>query len=121
MGLVGRLRTRLGIRFRDLARAAAFLAGVAADGDAPRRARAAAVLVLAYALLPVDLLPDPTMVGILDDVLVLEVGEPGVRRLVPAELREERARNLRRWAIALAVAWLLSLAVGLVLVYRWLA
>lgn len=112
------LRRRLRLRFRDLARAAAFLAGVAADDEAPRRARWAAALVLAYALLPVDVVPDPTMVGILDDLLVLKVGEPGVRRLVPPGRREAQGRNLRRWAIALAAAWLLSVAVGLLLLYR---
>lgn len=106
------LRSRLRSRFRDLARAAAFLAAVAADGDAPRRARVAALAVLGYALLPVDLVPDPSGVGLVDDLIVLKVGEPGVRRLVPAEVAEASSRNLRRWMLVLGVAWALSLAVG---------
>lgn len=120
MGLLRRVRARLRVRFRDLARAAAFLASVAVDRDAPRRARLASALVLGYALLPVDVIPDPTMVGLLDDLLVLKVGEPGVRRLVPEAVREEQARDLRRWGLILAAAWLASLIAGGVLLYLWL-
>lgn len=104
-------------RFRDLARAAAFLAAVTVDGDAPRRARVGAALVLAYALLPVDVVPDPSGVGLVDDFLVLKVGEPGVRRMVPPETAEASGRNLRRWVIILGVAWVLSLLVGLYLLW----
>lgn len=111
------VRSRLRKRFRDLARAAAFLAAVAVDGDAPRRARVGAGLVLAYALLPVDLVPDPSGIGLVDDFLVLKVGEPGVRRMVPREVAEASSRNLRRWVIILGVAWILSLLVGLYLLW----
>lgn len=121
MGLLSKAGSRLGSRFRNLAKGVAFLASVAADREAPRRARLSALAVMAYALLPVDVVPDPTMVGLLDDVVVLKLGVPGVRRLVPEDVREAQAKQIRRWVVILGVAWLASLAVGLYVLYRLLA
>ncbi len=94
----------------------------------PWYAKAVAGLVVAYALSPIDLIPDPIPVlGYLDDLVLLPLGFLLARRLVPPGVWEEclaRAREgvgerPRSWAAA-AVIVLLWLA-ALVLAVRALA
>ena len=55
------------------------------DPRTPWLAKALAVVVIAYALSPLDLIPDPIPVlGYLDDLLLLPLGILLVRRLIPA-------------------------------------
>ncbi len=94
--------------------------------DAPWYARAMAVLVVAYAISPIDLIPDfIPVIGYLDDLILVPLGVVLVRRLMPREVMEDcrrRAENIAassvlRWAglmlivliwlfMASAVAWL---------------
>ena len=94
------------------------------DPRTPWYARAWIVLVLAYALSPIDLIPDfIPVLGLLDDLLLVPLGIWLALRLVPAGLAEElrgraeAASPGRRLAVAGALliggAWLLALA-GLV-------
>ena len=117
MGLLARLRS---IR-RDL------MTLVVALGDprTPRAAKVVAALVAAYAVSPIDLIPDAIPVlGLLDDAILIPLGMLLVRRLIPtalyAELRERAVDTIPRWllrtglvlviatwAALLVVAWLL--------------
>lgn len=101
------------------------------DPRTPWWIKALAALVVAYALSPIDLVPDfIPVLGYLDDVLLL----PGliwvVVRLMPETLRADcRARAedwmarqqrkpVSRWGVVLVVAVWLGVAV---LLWRWLA
>ena len=54
------------------------------DARTPWYAKALAAAVVAYALSPIDLIPDPIpIVGYLDDLLIVPLGILVVRRLIP--------------------------------------
>lgn len=101
------------------------------DPDTPWAAKAIGAFVVAYALSPIDLIPDfIPVLGLLDDLLLL----PGLiwlaLRLVPPDvviacrtradawLLQGAARPRSRWGAALVVgAWLAAAW----LLWRWLA
>ena len=90
------------------------------DPRVPWYARALAALVAAYALSPIDLVPDfIPVVGLLDDVLLVPLGIILVIRLIPPEVMAEhremaaaaQARPVSRMAAILIVAaWVLGIA-----------
>src|ERR1700746_402394 len=97
---------------------ALFLA--ARDPRIPWYAKALAIAVAAYALSPIDLIPDfVPVVGYLDDVILVPLGILLVVRLIPpaimAEHRETAAAARdrpvsRAAAIVIAFVWLVSIA-----------
>jgi uncharacterized membrane protein YkvA (DUF1232 family) len=98
----------------------------ARDPRTPVAAKLLAGAVAAYALSPIDLIPDfIPVLGYLDDLLIVPAGIWLAVRLIPAELLEEfRAAALTRerprsfvGAVAVAVVWL---AFGGLLVWLWL-
>lgn len=100
----------------------------ARDPRVPWYAKAVAAVVVAYALSPIDLIPDfIPIIGYLDDLIVLPLGLMIVVRLVPpalmAEHRERAQRELGQpphsWAGALAVVVIWIAAICLVI--WWLA
>jgi len=98
------------------------------DPRVPWLAKALALLVAAYALSPIDLIPDAIPVlGLLDDAILLPLGVLLVVRLIPpplmAELRAAATRLAERpvsrgGAIAIAAIWLATLAL---LTWLWLS
>ncbi|MEF2280059.1 DUF1232 domain-containing protein [Deinococcus sp. YIM 134068] len=100
----------------------------ARDPRTPWPARMIALLVLAYALSPLDLIPDfIPVLGLLDDLLLVPAGLWLALRLIPppvlAEARKRAAAHPARlgrsgWGLALMLA-LYALAVWLV--WRWVA
>lgn len=92
----------------------------ARDPSTPRMARLLAVLVAAYALSPIDLIPDfIPIIGYLDDLLLVPLGLMLVIRLLPpqvlADARMKAALVLQRPRSRVAAAvivgiWLLGLA-----------
>jgi uncharacterized membrane protein YkvA (DUF1232 family) len=103
------------------------------DPRTPWYAKVAAILVLAYALSPIDLVPDfIPVLGYLDDLIILPLGIFFAIKLIPAEImasaREKAAysdqalpiRNV--WGILIIVSlWLVGLGlVGwLIWKLRW--
>jgi uncharacterized membrane protein YkvA (DUF1232 family) len=79
---------------RRLKRDALALYFVARDERTPWYARAAAAAIVAYALSPIDLIPDfVPVLGYLDDLVLVPLGIALVLKLVPAEvLADCRAR-----------------------------
>jgi uncharacterized membrane protein YkvA (DUF1232 family) len=111
---------------RALKRETAALALAVRRPDVPWYAKLLAGLVVAYALSPIDLIPDfIPVLGYLDDLLLLPLGILLVRRLIPPAVLEQcRAQALREegerpgsW-VAAAVIVLLWLALGALLL-RW--
>jgi uncharacterized membrane protein YkvA (DUF1232 family) len=91
----------------------------ARDPRVPRHAKALAGAVAAYALSPIDLIPDfIPILGYLDDLLIVPLGIWAVVRLIPApvmaELRERAAARVRpvsrAGAAAVVLLWLVALA-----------
>lgn len=70
------------------------------DRRVPWYARAAAIVVVAYAFSPIDLIPDPIPVlGYLDDLILIPLGIALVIKLIPTEVlqdcREKAASTMR--------------------------
>ena len=98
----------------------------------PWHAKAVAACVVAYALSPIDLIPDfIPVLGYLDDLIMVPLGIALVIRLVPTvvmdECREEAARRLdssgpRSWVAAAVIiaVWLMLAALSAWLIWRWL-
>jgi len=86
---------------------------VARDTRVPWHAKAVAGAVAAYALSPVDLIPDfIPVLGYLDDLLIVPLGIMLAIRLVPAEvmnqLRAEAARRIERPSSRLGLIFILA-------------
>ena len=124
-----------GMKRGSLKRWAALLKGelltvfyAARDPEAPWLARFVAIAVAAYALSPIDLIPDfIPVLGLLDDLILVPLGFWLVLRLMPpqviararqraAEQRGRLPRNLKVGA-AIVVLWVLLM----VLLVVWLA
>jgi len=98
----------------------------------PWYAKAVAACMVAYALSPIDLIPDfIPLLGYLDDLIIVPLGIALVIRLVPgpvmAECREEATRRLdacgpRSWIAATVIiaVWLALAALLAWFVWRWL-
>ena len=88
----------------------------ARDPRTPRRAKLLAGAVAAYALSPIDLIPDIIPVlGLLDDLLIVPAGIWLALRWVPTELMEEyRTAALRRVPPRSRVAALIIVALWLI-------
>jgi uncharacterized membrane protein YkvA (DUF1232 family) len=95
--------------------------------DVPWYAKALGVLVIAYALSPIDLIPDfIPVLGLLDDLLLVPLGILAVRALIPvgvlAECRAEAAKGVPRprtgWIGAVVVVAVWAVVLGTIL--RWI-
>ena len=95
------------------------------DPRVPWFAKAIAIFVVAYALSPIDLIPDFIPVfGYLDDLIIVPLGILLARRLIPAEVLEEcRAAALldnqwmrpRNWIAGAAIVFIWVAVTALVL------
>lgn len=85
---------RLRLTARSLKSELAAIQGAARDPRTPWYAKGLALLVVAYALSPIDLIPDVIPVlGHLDDLLLVPLGLWAVLRLIPPHvMAEHRAK-----------------------------
>jgi uncharacterized membrane protein YkvA (DUF1232 family) len=100
------------------------------DPRTPWYAKAVAIGVAAYALSPIDLIPDfIPILGQLDEVVILPLGIWLVVRMIPAEVMEQhRAAAAREQAmprsmagaVAIIAIWILLTVAAGCLTYRWL-
>ena len=64
------------------------------DRRCPWYARLLATVVIAYALSPIDLIPDfIPVLGLIDDLVLVPVGLLAVRRLIPTEVLADARRR----------------------------
>jgi uncharacterized membrane protein YkvA (DUF1232 family) len=104
----------------------------AKDPRTPWHAKALVGLVVAYALSPIDLIPDfIPVLGLLDDLALVPLGVLVARRMIPAEVmaecRERAAAAAARaprswiwtWVVVIVAIWLL-VAVAVVGLVLWL-
>jgi len=109
-------------RARDLKREVRALYLACRDPRVPWYAKALAAGVVAYALSPIDLIPDfIPVLGYLDELVLLPLGVMAVRAMIPgevlAECRERAARlegEPRNWTAAAVIVavWLCLAAAG---------
>ena len=112
---------------KDVKRDVLALYLAARDPRVPWYAKALAALVAAYALSPIDIIPDfIPVLGYLDDLILLPLGIAAVVRLIPdevmADLRsqaEERILTQPRSWVGASVVVLLWVVVAALLV-RWI-
>ncbi len=98
------------------------------DQRTPWLARAWVILVVAYALSPIDLIPDfIPVLGYLDDLVLLPLGIALAIRLIPAEVMDDARKTAARpgesqigWlgAAMIAVAWLVLLGLAVAFIVR---
>jgi len=97
----------------------------ARDARVPWPARALALLIAAYALSPIDLVPDfIPVLGLLDDAILIPAGLWLVARLVPPELMAEHratAEAAARRPVSWAGTSLVLLTWSLLILIVWLA
>lgn len=96
--------------------------------DTPRVAKVVALCVVAYALSPIDLIPDfIPVLGLLDDLILLPLGIYLVLKLIPEEVMlearqraQERAPGASsRWGAAFVILiWLALAGMGLLYFFR---
>ena len=103
------------------------------DPRVPTHARVLAIVVVAYAFSPIDLIPDPIPVlGYLDDLILIPLGIALTIRMIPSDVLAEcraKARNTEAEtgpkgtaaAVAVVAAWLLLAALAVYLVGRFVA
>jgi uncharacterized membrane protein YkvA (DUF1232 family) len=118
------------LKLRDWARRSkrdvAALCLAPADPRVPWYAKAVAAGVIAYALSPIDLIPDfLPILGYLDDAIIVPLGITLAIRLIPEELLNElrraaeQAEPMRRGGFAgaafIVIVWLITL----VLAAKW--
>ncbi len=109
----------LRVRARALKREVTALGVAVQDPRTPWYARVLAIAVIAYALSPIDLIPDfIPVLGYLDDLILVPVGIALVIRLIPAEVMADA--RLRSDTLQVEKPWLRYLAAG-VIVLLWLA
>ena len=100
------------------------------DPRTPWYAKALAACVVAYALSPIDLIPDPIPVlGQLDDLILVPFGIALVRRLIPSEVLEACRRDTqaaprdvgrlgRLGATFVLLVWVILLALAILWIWR---
>jgi uncharacterized membrane protein YkvA (DUF1232 family) len=113
-------------RVRNLKRDVVAIALAVRDPRVPWYAKAVGVCVVAYALSPIDLIPDfVPVLGYLDDLVLVPLGLLLVLRLIPADvLAEHRAAASaiaerpvsRAGAVAVIVVWVAALLLAIWLV-----
>lgn len=103
-------------RLRALKRETMALYFAARDPRTPIVAKVLAGVVVAYALSPIDLIPDfIPVIGLLDDLVLLPLGIAIVLRLIPREVMAE-ARARAETVLALAR----NIAAAVVITLLWI-
>lgn len=118
-------------RARELKRLVHALAIASRDPRTPLLAKILAVIVVGYALSPIDLIPDPIPVlGYLDDLLLVPLGIALTIRLIPPHVWAEAQATALARAIApgasgrvaagiVVALWLAVAIVAVTLAMRW--
>ena len=98
------------------------------DPRCPKSARWVAAVVLAYALSPIDLIPDfIPVLGALDDLILVPLGIVLVERMIPAEVMasarlqasdEKVAKSSTAGLVLVLMTWIAVLAAAYFLIAR---
>lgn len=127
---MGKIATNLKDWARGLKAEVSALSQAARDPRTPWYVRALALCVVAYALSPIDLIPDfIPIIGVVDDLILIPLGVALVLHFIPPDvMAEHRAKAIEtahvapsRAGIAIVAAlWLMALLATAALMHRWL-
>ncbi|MDX0547191.1 DUF1232 domain-containing protein [Sinorhizobium medicae] len=111
---------------RDIKRDVIVLWLAARDSRVPWYAKLAAGAIAAYALSPIDLIPDfIPILGYLDDLVIVPLGIIAVLRLIPtdvlAELRIQALQQVERPVSRAGMAAVISIWLTFVALISWMA
>ena len=130
--MIGKALKRLGAaKLVDLRVYLIALWKLARHPQTPRAAKWVAFAVIAYAVSPIDLIPDfIPVLGLLDDLVLIPLGVALVVRLTPRPLWDDLLAQARAstdklpslwWgAAAIALAWAAAVALTAWAAWRWL-
>lgn len=125
------LKTRLSTWARSLKAELTALNSAARDPRTPWYAKGLAIVVIAYALSPIDLIPDVIpVIGLVDDLILVPLGIALVLRFIPPDvIAEHRAKAIEaahvppsKLGLFIVVAiWLAALVlIAAIVRRRWL-
>jgi uncharacterized membrane protein YkvA (DUF1232 family) len=127
--VLARMFSRLRQRARTIKREAHALYIAARHPRTPWYAKALALAIAAYALSPIDLIPDfIPILGFLDEVILLPLAVAGALKLIPADvISESRATAAaaaklpvsRAASTAIVLIWLTAIGLTVWLAYRY--
>ena len=117
--------SRLKDRAREIERDVVALWFAARDSRTPVAAKLVAATAAAYALSPIDLVPDfIPIVGYLDDLILLPLGIALAVRLIPdalmAEFRRDALQQLQRPRSAAGAAIVIVVWIAFAMIVSWL-
>ena len=93
--MIEKIRAKILIWARALKAEIAVLSAAIRDSRTPWYAKALGVIIVAYAVSPIDLIPDfIPILGFVDDALLLPLGIWAVRRMIPAGVMAEHRANV---------------------------
>ena len=130
--MIGKALKRLGAaKLVDLRVYLIALWKLARHPQTPRAAKWAALAVIAYAVSPIDLIPDfIPVLGLLDDLVLIPLGVALVVRLTPRPLWDDLLAQARAstdtlpslwWgAAAITLVWVAAVALTAWAAWRWL-
>ena len=130
--MIGKALKRLGAaKLVDLRVYLIALWKLARHPQTPRAAKWVALAVIAYAVSPIDLIPDfIPVLGLLDDLVLIPLGVALVVRLTPRPLWDDLLAQARAstdklpslwWgAAAIALVWVAAMALMAWAAWRWL-
>lgn len=126
---MGNVATRLKNWARGLKAEISALSQASRDPRTPWYAKVLALVVVAYALSPIDLIPDfIPVLGMIDDLILLPLGIALVLHFIPPEvMAEHRAKALetahlppsRAGIVIVAALWLVALLAIAAIMHRW--
>ncbi len=101
------------------------------DARTPWYAKAVAICTVAYALSPIDLIPDfIPVIGYLDDLIIVPAGIALAIRLIPAEVLEEAREKVTGASVErsvgyvgmsiIIIAWILAILLAVSIIRRTL-
>ena len=86
------------------------------DGRTPWYAKVLIFVIIAYALSPIDLIPDfIPIIGYLDDLILLPIGIYFAIRLIPEEVKTECSTKARDYKWSKKKNWL----IGGIIIFFW--
>lgn len=96
--------------------------------DTPWYAKAFSLFIIAYALSPIDFIPDfIPVLGYLDEVVLLPLGILGAFTMIPnhvlqecREIAEKNQKQLRRNWVAAAIILLVWISLATSILFKWI-
>lgn len=82
------------------------------DSRTPRKAKILIILTIAYALSPIDLIPDfIPVIGQIDDLIIIPAGIAAATKLIPRQVIEEYRQKIENRSVNTNTKYLIAAAI----------